>query len=63
MSLKLQLGELRDGAAGERALPVSTTYVIDRDAKIIFPYTDVDYRDRAAPHDITKALSAKAAAA
>jgi pimeloyl-ACP methyl ester carboxylesterase len=53
----------RNGAPGEWALPVSATYVIDRDGSIIYAYTDVDYRDRADPRDVLKVLTQKAAAA
>src|SRR5208283_4507354 len=52
-----------NGAPGEWALSVSATYVIDRDSSIIYAYTDVDYRDRADPRDVLKALVQKAAAA
>ena len=48
---------------GEWALPVSATYVIDRDGTIIYAYTDVDYRDRANPRDVLDFLTRKAAAA
>jgi peroxiredoxin len=52
-----------NGAPGEWALPVSATYVIDRDGTIIYAYTDVDYRDRADPRDVLELLTRKAAAA
>ena len=52
-----------NGAPGEWALPVSATYVIDRDGTIIYAYTDVDYRDRADPSDVLDFLTSKAAAA
>ena len=48
---------------GEWALPVSATYVIDRDGTIIHAYTDVDYRDRADPNDVLQVLTKKAVAA
>ena len=51
-----------NGAPGEWALPVSATYVIDRDGTIIYAYTDVDYRDRADPRDVLELLTRKAAA-
>jgi peroxiredoxin len=38
-------------------LPVPGTYVIDRDATIIFSRADVDYRSRTEPEDILEALS------
>jgi peroxiredoxin len=53
----------RNGAPGEWALPVSATYVIDRDGSIICAYTDVDYRDRADPRDVLAVLTRKAVAA
>jgi peroxiredoxin len=53
----------RNGAPGEWALPVSATYVIDRDGSIIYAYTDADYRDRADPCEVLRALARKAAAA
>ena len=53
----------RNGAPGEWALPVSATYVIDRDGLIIYAYTDVDYRDRADPRDVLKVLTQRSAAA
>jgi peroxiredoxin len=53
----------RNGTPDEWALPVSATYVIDRDGIIIYAYTDPDYRDRADPREVLAALSKKAAAA
>jgi peroxiredoxin len=53
----------RNGTPDEWALPVSATYVIDRDGVIIYAYTDPDYRDRADPRDLINILSKKAAAA
>jgi peroxiredoxin len=52
-----------NGTPGESALPVSATYVIDRNGTIIYAYTDVDYRDRADPRDVLDFLTRKAAAA
>jgi peroxiredoxin len=52
----------RNGAPGEWALPVSATYVIDRNGTIIYANTDVDYRDRADPRDILQVLAQRAAA-
>jgi peroxiredoxin len=54
---------LRNGTPGEWALPVSATYIIDRNSVIIYAYTDPDYRDRADPRDVLKALTRKAVAA
>ncbi|MBV9113597.1 MAG: AhpC/TSA family protein [Hyphomicrobiales bacterium] len=53
----------RNGAPGEWALPISATYVIDRDGTIVYAYTDADYRDRADPRDVLEALTRRAAAA
>ena len=52
-----------NGTPGEWALPVSATYVIDRNGTIIYAYTDVDYRDRVDPRDVLDFLTRKAAAA
>jgi peroxiredoxin len=52
-----------NGTPGEWALPVSATYVVDRDGTIIYAYTDLDYRDRADPRDVIKVLTQRAAAA
>jgi peroxiredoxin len=53
----------RNGTPGEWALPVSATYVIDRDGSILYAYTDADYRDRADPRDVLAVLTRKAVAA
>ena len=53
----------RNGAPDEWALPVSATYVIDRDGTIIYAYTDPDYRDRADPREVLKVLNKRAVAA
>ena len=53
----------RNGMPGEWALPVSATYVIDRDGTIVYAYTDADYRDRADPREVLAILARKAAAA
>lgn len=45
----------KNGAA-EWALPISATYVIDRGGTILFANTDADYRDRADPADVIRAL-------
>jgi peroxiredoxin len=42
--------------ADEWALPISATYVIGQDGRIIYAYTDADYRDRAEPADVLKVL-------
>jgi peroxiredoxin len=53
----------KNGALGEWALPISATFVIDRDRTIIYAHTDADYRDRADPRDILEVLRQTAAAA
>jgi peroxiredoxin len=53
----------RNGTPGEWALPVSATYVVDRDGTIVYACTDADYRDRADPRDVLKVLTKKAVAA
>jgi peroxiredoxin len=53
----------KNGAASEWALPISATYIIDRDGVINYAYTDADYRDRADPTDILAVLKRTAAAA
>jgi peroxiredoxin len=53
----------KNGAAEEWALPISATYVIDRGGRIIYAYTDADYRDRADPSDILELLKEIAAVA
>jgi peroxiredoxin len=42
--------------ADEWALPISATYVIGQDGKIIYAHADADYRDRAEPADVLKVL-------
>ena len=49
--------------AEDWALPISATYVVDRDGTIIYAYTDADYRDRAEPADVLEVLKKTAAAA
>jgi peroxiredoxin len=48
--------------ADQWALPISATYVIDRDGMITYAYTDPDYRDRADPLDVLKVLKQQPAA-
>src|SRR3984957_16374891 len=48
--------------ADDWSLPLSATYVIDRDSTIIYAYTDADYRDRADPMDVLAILKQRAAA-
>jgi peroxiredoxin len=42
--------------ADEWALPISATYAIGQDGRIIYAYTDADYRDRAEPADVLRVL-------
>ncbi len=53
----------RNGTPGEWALPVTATYVVDRNGIIIFAYTDPDYRDRVDPREVLKVLTKRAVAA
>ena len=53
----------RNGTPGEWALPVSATYLIDRDGVIVYAYTDVDYSDRADPREVLQVLNKKSIAA
>jgi peroxiredoxin len=53
----------KNGVGEEWALPISATYVIDRDGVIIYAHTDADYRDRADPRDILELVKQTAAAA
>lgn len=49
--------------ADEWALPISATYVIGQDGKIMYAYSDADYRDRAEPAEVLKILMEVAALA
>lgn len=52
---------VHNGAPGEWALPVSATYLIDRDGTITYAYADIDYRDRADPLDVIHVLTQRTA--
>jgi peroxiredoxin len=52
----------KNGTVMEWALPISATYVIDRDGLILYAYTDADYRDRADPGEVLAILRQSAAA-
>ncbi|MDI1265508.1 MAG: peroxiredoxin-like family protein [bacterium] len=52
----------KNGASDDWALPLSATYVIDRDGRIVFADTGVDYRRRTDPLDILQVLERRAAA-
>jgi peroxiredoxin len=49
--------------ADEWALPISATYVIAGDGRILFANSDPDYRDRVDPQDVLAVLARNAAAA
>jgi peroxiredoxin len=53
---------VKNGAPAEWALPISATYVIDRDGLILYAHTDADYRDRADPGEILAMLRQASAA-
>ena len=53
----------KNGSVDEWALPISATYVIDRNGVIAYARTDPDYRDRADPLDILASLKQEAGAA
>jgi peroxiredoxin len=53
----------KNGSGDEWALPISATYIIDRDGIIIYAYTDADYRDRADADDILNFLKSVRVAA
>jgi peroxiredoxin len=65
ISVYKQFGQDIPGRNGtdEWALPISATYVIGRDGRIIYAYTDADYRDRAEPAEVLKALQQTAISA
>jgi peroxiredoxin len=46
----------KNGMPMEWALPISATYVIDRNGLIPYAYTDADYRDRAEPSEVLAVL-------
>jgi peroxiredoxin len=52
----------KNGMPMEWALPISATYVIDRDGLILYACTDADYRDRADPSEVLTILKRSAAA-
>jgi peroxiredoxin len=52
----------KNGMPSEWALPISATYVIDRDGLILYAHTDGDYRDRADPDEILAVLKQASAA-
>ncbi|MGH6642547.1 MAG: peroxiredoxin-like family protein [Bradyrhizobium sp.] len=52
----------KNGSPDEWALPLSATYVIGRDGRIMFADTSVDYRRRTDPLDVLQVLERRAAA-
>jgi peroxiredoxin len=48
---------------GQWALPLPATYVIDRDGRIVFAHVEADYRERAEPDQVLRALEAMTARA
>lgn len=41
---------------GKAELPLSATYLVDRDGKIVYAFLDADYKKRAEPRDVLAAL-------
>jgi len=58
---KLDVPE-KNGTPGEWSLPLSATYVIGSDGRILFADTSVDYRHRTDPLDILQVLERRVAA-
>ena len=52
----------KNGTPGEWSLPLSATYVIGSDGRILFADTGVDYRHRTDPIDVLATLEKRAAA-
>ncbi len=52
----------RNGAVDDWSLPLSATYVIGADGKILFADTRTDYRERTDPEDVLRVLEHRAAA-
>jgi peroxiredoxin len=52
----------RNGSPDDWSLPLSATYVIGADGRIIFADTRTDYRERTDPEDVLKLLEHRAAA-
>jgi peroxiredoxin len=42
---------------GRWVLPVPATYVIDRDGHVVFAHVEADYRERAEPTDVLRAVA------
>ena len=58
---KLDIPE-KNGTPGEWSLPLSATYVIGSDGRILFADLGVDYRDRIDPLNVLQLLEHRAAA-
>ena len=58
---KLDIPE-KNGTSGEWSLPLSATYVIGSDGRILFADLGVDYRDRTDPLNVLQLLEHRAAA-
>ena len=52
----------KNGSPDDWSLPLSATYVIDRDGVILFTDTRVDYRERTDPLEVLRVLEHRAAA-
>jgi peroxiredoxin len=52
----------KNGAPGDWSLPISATYVIGSDGRILFADTSVDYRRRTDPLDVLQTLEHRVAA-
>lgn len=52
----------KNGTPDDWSLPLSATYVIGSDGRILFADTSVDYRRRADPMDVLQVLDSRAAA-
>ncbi|WP_041521873.1 peroxiredoxin-like family protein [Gilvimarinus agarilyticus] len=53
---KLDLESINNGNAN--VLPIPATFVLDTSGEVVWRYVDVDYRTRAEPEDIVRALKA-----
>ena len=58
---KLDIPE-KNGAPGDWSLPLSATYLIGKDGRILFADTSVDYRRRTDPLDVLQVLERRDAA-
>jgi peroxiredoxin len=58
---KLDIPE-KNGTPDDWSLPLSATYLIGTDGRILFADTSVDYRCRTDPHDVLQVLERRVAA-